>query len=100
MKSSPVRDVSAVVPREPRAELRKLAHQLEGVFLAQLFQAMRSSVPDSGLTENAPGKETFVALFDEHVANEASARLQRGLGEALYRQISRRLAAPPGSEPA
>ena len=96
MTPSPVQGVGAAVPRDERAALRSLSHQLEGVFLAQLFQAMRSSVPESGLTENAPGRDMFTALLDERIANEASTRLQRGLGEALYRQVSRRLASPPG----
>jgi Rod binding domain-containing protein len=78
---------------DTRAELRRLSHQLEAVFLNQLFQAMRSSVPRESGTEGAGG-EMFQAMFDEHVAAEAAARAQRGLGEALYRQLARRFAAP------
>lgn len=83
--------------REPRAELRRLSHELEAVFLQQLFQAMRASVPSGGLAGPSPGEDLFTALLDQTVASEAAARSTRGLGEALYRQLARRLEPAPGA---
>ncbi len=85
-------------PRNTRAELRHLAHQLEGVFLQQLFKAMRESVPQGGAISPEPGNDIYNGLFDEAMANQAADRMQRGIGEALYRQISRHL--PPETPPA
>ncbi len=82
-------------PRDDRDRLRRPAHELEGVFLNQLFQAMRASVPRDGILEDAPGQEMFTSVLDEKLASEAAARSQRGVGEALFRQLSRRLAAAP-----
>ena len=73
-----------------RAKLRKAAHQLEGVFLGHLFQAMRDSVPAG---EGGAGQEMFTSMLDDELATRAADQLHRGLGEALYRQLSRRL--PP-----
>ena len=78
--------------------MRQLAHELEGVFLNQLFQAMRKSVPQDGAIDPAPGQEMFTQLFDERVANEASRRMEHGLGEALYRQLAARLPADGTTE--
>ncbi len=74
-----------------RAELRRLSDELQGVFLNQLFQAMRASVPESEGSGTDPGKELFTQLFDERVASEASRRMRHGIGDALYRQLSARL---------
>lgn len=79
--------------QDPRAKLRHLAHQLEGVFLQQLFQAMRSSVPEGGAIHPEPGNAMYNGLFDDAMASQASDRMERGIGEALYRQMSRHL--PP-----
>ena len=81
-----------------RAKVYKLAHDLEGVFLNQLFQAMRQSVPQDGAIGEAPGQEMFTQLFDEKMANQASQRMTRGVGEALYRQLSARLPADGTTE--
>ena len=81
-----------------RAKVYQLAHDLEGVFLNQLFQAMRQSVPQDGAIGEAPGQEMFTQLFDEKLANEASRHMTRGIGEALYRQLSARLPADGTTE--
>ena len=88
---------SAPPPGNERARVRALAHQLEGVFLNQLFQAMRASVPQDGVLDAAPGQEMFTQLFDERIADEAARRMPRGIGEALYRQLAAKL--PPEGTP-
>ncbi len=81
-------------PTNNDAKLRRLADELESVFLNQLFQAMRQSVPDGGLGEASPGEEMFTAMLDEQLAKEAAFKWEGGLGEDLYRQLSRRLTEP------
>jgi Rod binding domain-containing protein len=88
----------AAAPANTRAKVRQLAHDLESVFLNQLFQAMRQSVPQDGAIDPAPGQEMFTQLFDEKVANEASRHMTHGLGEALYRQLAARLPADGTTE--
>jgi flagellar protein FlgJ len=88
-----VRGAAGAVSGNPRERVRQLAHQMEGVFLNQLFQAMRQAVPQDGVLQAAPGQELFTQLFDERMADEASQRMERGLGEALYRQLARGLPA-------
>lgn len=73
---------------EGSAELRKLAEQLQGVFIQQLFKAMRDTVPQSGSAFGQAGSEMFSGVMDEHLADAASAQLQKGLGQAIYRQLS------------
>ena len=61
------------------------------VFLNQLFQAMRASVPAGGIGEPSPGEKMFTAMLDEQLAKEAAFNWERGLGEQIYRQLSRRM---------
>ena len=85
-------------PRDERAELRRMAHALESVFLNQLFQAMRASVPQEASSDGAAG-ELFTGMFDEQIAGMSAQHQSRGLGEALYHQLARRLddASSPGA---
>lgn len=73
------------------ARLREAAHQLEGVFVNELLKAMRATVPDDGIISQDPGQETFTGMLDQRIAELYAGRSQHGLGEALYRQLSRRL---------
>jgi len=75
------------------ARLRKAAAEVEGVFMQQLFKAMRATVPAGGLFDGGTGEDMFTGMLDEHVANVAAARQKHGLGEALYRQLVNRLDA-------
>jgi Rod binding domain-containing protein len=69
------------------ARLKAAASLLESSFYQELFKAMRDTVPDTGLLSGGGGEEMFTSLLDQHLADEAAARLERGLAEALYRQL-------------
>jgi Rod binding domain-containing protein len=60
---------------------------MEGVFLAQLMKAMRETIPQDGVMNGGSGEDMFTAMMDEHVSDTASARQERGLGAALFRQL-------------
>ncbi len=80
-----------------RTKLRKAAHDLEAVFVNELFKAMRETVPQEGILSQDPGQEMFTGVLDQRLAELYGERARGGLGEALYRQLSRRL---PDSGPA
>ena len=92
-----VPNLSPAPARNERAEIRKLSHQLEGVFLNQLFQAMRETVPKGGVLEQSPGEEIFTSMMDQNLAARAADRMEHGLGEALYHQLARRLPDDSGA---
>lgn len=80
-------------------QLHRLSRQLEGVFLNQLFQAMRASVPQEGLLSQNPGEQLFTQMLDERMAAEAAEHMPHGLSEALYRQLAGRLAQQEAPKP-
>lgn len=74
--------------------LRHVARELEGVFVQEMFKAMRETVPEAGPFGGGAGEEMFTAMLDGEIATRAPERWERGLAEALYRQ----LAGPAGVE--
>ena len=90
--------IGGVAPPQPgavRAELKKLSRQFEGVFVRQLIAAMRESVPKDDPLASA-GQEMFTNMFDDGLARLTAERMNDGLSEALYRQLSRGLLPEAG----
>ena len=87
---APSPPVEATDPRRAQAErLRATARQLEGVFVEQMFKAMRETVPEGGAMSGGSGEEMFTGMLDQSLAGEVPARWSNGLAEALYRQLQR-----------
>ena len=70
------------------SRLRAAASLLESSFYQELFKAMRDTVPDSGLLSGGSSEDMFTSMLDQSVADSAAARAERGLSEALYRQLT------------
>lgn len=68
--------------------LWQAAHDLEGVFVTQLFRAMHRNVPQGeGVAGLSLGEDLFSSMLDEVLGQLAAQRQQGGLGDALYRQL-------------
>lgn len=77
-------------------QLKESAKALEGLFVQQLFKAMRETVPQQeGIVSGGAGEDIFTSLMDQHLAAETPSQWAGGLGEALYRQL--RGALPPAA---
>lgn len=96
MNVRPTPPAPATAP-DPRAALRRASHALEAVFMNQLFQAMRASVPQEDATDSA-ARDLFTSMLDERFATLTAEGSTRGLGEALYHQLARRLDAVSGTD--
>ena len=72
--------LAAVRPTLKNDRLWQAAHDLEGVFLTQLFQAMRSTVPqDEGFLASSSSEDMFSAMLDEMLGKMAAERLEGGM---------------------
>ena len=69
------------------ARLQRVARQLEGVFVQQLFKAMRETVPEGGVVDGGTGEQMFTSMMDEHLADQLPGQWHHGIGEALIRQL-------------
>jgi flagellar protein FlgJ len=72
-------------------KLKGTAGQLQGLFVQQLFKAMRETVPDEGIISGGNGGEMFQSMFDEKIAEKAPAQWHHGVGSAILSQLARRL---------
>jgi len=80
-------DAAGELDRRDDERLRQTARQLEGVFVEQLFKAMRETVPPGGLIDGGTGEEVFHSLLDAELSGEVPAQWKSALGEALYRRL-------------
>ncbi|MCC6928926.1 MAG: rod-binding protein [Gemmatimonadaceae bacterium] len=79
---------------EREARLRQVAGQLQGVFVEQLFKAMRETVPTDGITSGGSGEQMFAGMLDQHLANAVPSQWSHGIGESLMRQLRARTTTP------
>lgn len=100
---SGIAGVGSVPSPEPRgpssdeARLKKSAQQMEGLFVQQLFKAMRETVPEGeGVVSGGSAEEMFTGLMDEHLAADTPTQWAHGLAAAAYRQLRANL---PGATP-
>ncbi len=79
----------------PGEKLRGSAQQLQGVFVEQLFKAMRTTVPEDGTFSGGQGEELFRGMMDQHLSELVPNQWhgQHSLGETLYRQLARNVPA-------
>lgn len=59
------------------------ARELQVVFLTQLMEAMRRTVPDSGLTEASPARKVYEGAFDRVVAETLARNDPLGMVQQL-----------------
>jgi len=72
-------------------KLRKTAQQLEGVFVQQMYKAMRDTVPSDGMFSGGSGEQMFTGLLDERIAADTPAKWSHGLSEAIYKHLRQAL---------
>jgi flagellar protein FlgJ len=91
---------AAAAPRSEAERLKQVARDLEGVFVEQMFKAMRETVPEGGVVDGGSGEAMFTGMLDQKLSAEAPARWEHGLAEVLYRQLAGRLPAGAAALPA
>lgn len=70
------------------APLRQAAADFESLFINQMFQAMRRSVPQSKLFGGSSGETLFREMLDAQWASNLANAGGLGIGELLYRQLA------------
>jgi Rod binding domain-containing protein len=85
-------------PDDPvHAKLRQAADGLNGMFIRQLFSAMRATVPTDADGLSSAGGTVFTQMLDDTIADHAAGQMRRGLGDAIYRELCARLTSSGGS---
>ena len=69
-------------------EMEKVARDFESVFVNKLFESMRKAIPKSGLLDSS-AIDMYQSMTDQEMAKTMSERKGMGLGEMVYKDLSR-----------
>ena len=72
-----------------RAEIRKVAKEMEAIFINELIKVMRKTSENISTEEKGMGNETYMSLFDMEVS-KVMARRGVGLQKAIENWLERR----------
>ncbi len=71
-------------------EMKKACADFEAMFLAKMLESMRKTIPKSGLLDGGKQEEIYTYFMDENLAKLASQGKGTGLGQWLYKEMSKR----------
>lgn len=69
--------------------LQDAAEQFEAIFLYQLLDEMRKTVPETDLLGNRRAEKLFQSMLDQELASHATQTQSLGLAKLIYEQMSR-----------
>ena len=67
--------------------LQGAAEEFESLFLQQMLQNMRNTVPESDLLGDRSAEKTFQYLLDEEMSRDMAKSGGIGLADMLYKQM-------------
>ena len=80
--------------RDP-AKIREQARQFEAIFIQQMFQEMRKTIPEGGLIERGNADDIFTQLQDAEAAKVMAQRRGIGYADLIMKQL---LDDPPAED--
>ena len=69
-------------------EMEKVARDFESVFVNKLLESMRKAIPKSGLLDSS-ALDMYQSMMDQEMSKNMSERKGMGLGEMVYKDLSR-----------
>lgn len=96
VQSKPVEDtfekrLQSAFDKKDDKELKKVCREFEGILLNMMYKQMKATVQKSDLIPSDTGTAIFEGMLDDKLVEEASKNSGTGLGDTLYKQLSRRL---------
>jgi len=82
------RRLKAAAEKGEEAELKQVCKEFEGIFLNMLYKQMKATVPKSDYLNSDYGTEMYNTIMDETLV-EAISQKGIGLGDYLYKQLSK-----------
>ncbi|EOD00725.1 rod-binding protein [Caldisalinibacter kiritimatiensis] len=69
-------------------KLMEVCKEFESIFIHMMLKQMRSTVPDSGITNKSTAREIFEDMYDQEVAKQVSNQGEGiGIAKVLYEQM-------------
>ncbi|HHW60966.1 MAG TPA: hypothetical protein GX404_03575 [Syntrophomonadaceae bacterium] len=74
---------------QDKEKLMEACLDLESVFINQVFDNMRKTIPEGGLWEKSFAMSTYESMLFEEYSNQISRTSSIGIAELLYKQLAR-----------
>jgi peptidoglycan hydrolase FlgJ len=71
------------------SHLKKAAQDFEALFMTQMLQEMRKTIPDGGLFAKSGENRMYESMMDEQLGYQLAQGRGMGLSQSLYRQLLR-----------
>ena len=91
--------LKAAAEKGDDAQLKQVCKEFEGIFLNMMYKQMKATVPKSGYLESDYGTEMYNTMMDETLV-ETMSQKGIGLGDYMYRQLSKQYLNTGSSETA
>ncbi|CNI64065.1 flagellar assembly peptidoglycan hydrolase FlgJ [Yersinia mollaretii] len=72
--------------RDPEGNLKKVAQQVEGMFVQMMLKSMRSALPQEGVM-NSDQTRLYTSMYDQQIAQQMSVK-GLGLADMMVKQLS------------
>jgi len=87
-QDTPLQNAETRKSKIEEQKLRKACADFESLFVYQLFQTMRKTIPSGNPAMQSFGKDTYNMMFDQKVAEEMSKKGEgMGLQTILFNQL-------------
>lgn len=83
------RALEKAIEEKDEKKLKKACSDLEAIFVNMMFKQMRNTVQKSGLLDGGTAEEMYEDMLFDKYAEEVSKGKGTGLGDILYRQLSK-----------
>ena len=87
---NPLPEPKSAITGIDKEKLKKACTEFEAVFINQLLQFMRRTVPSSSPGILGSGKDVYQSLFDQELSKSMAKRGGLKIGEMVYKQMIRR----------
>ena len=83
------RALEKAVEEKDEKKLKKACSELEAIFVNMMFGQMRNTVQKSGLFDGGTAEDMYEDMLFEKYAEEVSKGQGTGLGDVLFKQLSK-----------
>ena len=84
-------EIASKKKEQDDAELLESCQELESVFLNQILNAMRATIPKSDLMGNSFSTDVWESMLYEEYSKQISKTQSTGLAEILYKQLKQNI---------
>ncbi|MCK9294730.1 MAG: rod-binding protein [Desulfobulbaceae bacterium] len=81
-----------------KKKLLDACKDFEAILLNKMLSSMRESIPEGGLFEKSYGEKIYQSMLDEEMTKEWAHGKGMGIGELLYKQLSRTIKPSAGED--